>query len=74
MNFDILSEELLEPFNVSTPISESILVGTVCCHCTISIKYKYTMGDLINSDMLDFDVILGIDWLHACYTLVDCKT
>ena len=24
--------------------------------------------------MVDFDVILGMDWLHACYSLVDCWT
>ena len=24
--------------------------------------------------MVDFDVILGMDWLHSCYALVDCRT
>ncbi|XP_069154441.1 uncharacterized protein [Solanum lycopersicum] len=24
--------------------------------------------------MLDFDVILGMDWLHSCYDSVDCRT
>ena len=24
--------------------------------------------------MVDFDVILGMDWLHSCYAIVDCKT
>uniref|UniRef100_M1D8Q5 Gag-pol polyprotein n=1 Tax=Solanum tuberosum TaxID=4113 RepID=M1D8Q5_SOLTU len=24
--------------------------------------------------MVDFVVILGMDWLHSCYTLVDCRT
>ena len=24
--------------------------------------------------MLDFDIILGMDWLHACFTSIDCKT
>ena len=24
--------------------------------------------------MVDFDVILGMDWLHSCYDLVDCRT
>ena len=22
--------------------------------------------------MVDFDVILGMDWLHSCYASVDC--
>ncbi|WMV08752.1 hypothetical protein MTR67_002137 [Solanum verrucosum] len=24
--------------------------------------------------MLDFDIILGIDWMHSCYTSIDCRT
>ena len=24
--------------------------------------------------MVDFDVIIGMDWLHSCYTSVDCRT
>ena len=23
--------------------------------------------------MEDFDVILGMDWLHSCYALFDCR-
>ena len=25
-------------------------------------------------DMVNFDVILGIDWLHACFDSIDCRT
>lgn len=60
MNFDILHEEILEPFNVSRRISDSILVATVCWYCTISINYKNTMDNLIESNMLDIDVILDM--------------
>ena len=24
--------------------------------------------------MLDLDVILGMDWLHACFASIDCRT
>ena len=24
--------------------------------------------------MLDFDIILGMDWLHACFASIDCRT
>lgn len=24
--------------------------------------------------MLDFDVILGMDWLHSCYASIDYRT
>ncbi|KAH0773627.1 hypothetical protein KY290_010764 [Solanum tuberosum] len=26
------------------------------------------------TNMLDFDVILGMDWLHACFASIDCRT
>ena len=24
--------------------------------------------------MLGFDIILGMDWLHACFASIDCRT
>ncbi|KAH0688918.1 hypothetical protein KY289_016276 [Solanum tuberosum] len=73
-NFDVLPEKLCEPFCVSTPIEESILVEQVYRDCVISINHKNTMADLIELDMVDFDVILGMDWLHACYASIDYRT
>ena len=32
------------------------------------------MVDLVELDMVDFDVILGMDWLHACYASVNYRT
>ena len=29
--------------------------------------------ELVELDMLDFDVILGMDWLHACFASFDCR-
>lgn len=31
------------------------------------------MVDLVSLDMLNFDVLLGMDWLHACYSSIDCR-
>ena len=28
----------------------------------------------VELDMGDFDVILGIDWLHACFASFNCRT
>lgn len=30
--------------------------------------------DLFELDMVDFDIILGMDWLQSCYTSLDCYT
>ena len=72
--FDVLPERLCEPFCVSTPVGDSILAERVYCDCPVSINHKSTMADLVELDMVDFDVILGMDWLHACYASVDCRT
>ena len=74
MNFDVLLEQLLELFSVSTHVGESILADRVYRDCTISINHKSTMADLVELDMVDFDVILGMDWLHACYASINCRT
>ncbi|KAH0679031.1 hypothetical protein KY284_020116 [Solanum tuberosum] len=68
--FDILPERLC----VSTPVGESILAERVYRDCPVSINHKSTMADLVELDMVDFDVILGMDWLHACYASLDYRT
>ncbi|KAG5599152.1 hypothetical protein H5410_030522 [Solanum commersonii] len=70
MNFDIIPKQLSEPFNVSTAVGESILAESVYCDCPVSVNHKSTMANLIELDMIDFDVILSMDWLHACYALL----
>ncbi|KAH0765418.1 hypothetical protein KY285_001289 [Solanum tuberosum] len=74
MNLDVLPEKLYEPCSVSTPIGESILAERVNHDCTISVNHNNTMVDLVELEMVDFDVILGMDWLHACYASIDCRT
>ncbi|KAH0733004.1 hypothetical protein KY289_004192 [Solanum tuberosum] len=74
MNLDVLPEKLCEPCSVSTPIGESILAERVYHDCTISVNHNNTMVDLVELEMVDFDVISGMDWLHACYVSIDCRT
>ncbi|KAH0639227.1 hypothetical protein KY285_035813 [Solanum tuberosum] len=35
---------------------------------------RATLVDLVELEMLHFDVILGMDWLHACFASIDCRT
>ncbi|XP_070036756.1 uncharacterized protein [Nicotiana tomentosiformis] len=32
------------------------------------------MDDLIELGMVDFDLIMGIDWLYSCFAQLDCRT
>ena len=36
----------------------------------ISVGGRDTLIDLIELDMVNFDVILGMDWLHSCYAFL----
>ncbi|KAG5571184.1 hypothetical protein H5410_060950 [Solanum commersonii] len=71
MNFDILPEKLCEPFGVSTPVVESILIERVYRD---SINHKSIMANLVELDIVDFDGIPGMDWLHSFYDSIDCRT
>ena len=56
--FEILPEKLCYPFYVSTPVGESILDERVYRDWPISINNKNTMADLVEFDMVYYDVIL----------------
>ena len=38
--------------------------------CRVSIYHMDTIADLVELDMVDFDVILVIDWLHAYGSII----
>ncbi|KAH0689476.1 hypothetical protein KY289_016834 [Solanum tuberosum] len=61
-----------EQENSPDVLIESILAERVYRDCHVSINHKDTMADLVELDMVDFDIILGMDWLHACYASIDC--
>ena len=37
------------------------------------IKGRKLLADLVLLDVMDFDVILGMDWLSQHYAIVDCQ-
>ena len=61
MNFEVSPEQLREQLSVSTPYCESILAKRVYHDCPVAFSHKSTMDDLIELDMVDFDVIIGMD-------------
>ena len=73
MKFKILPDILDEPFSVITPVGDSVVVNRVYKGCTISLPNRFTLVDLIELDILDFDVILGMNWLHACFASIDLR-
>ena len=42
-------------------------------HAPISIAESIFLGDLIQFDLLDFDIILRMNWLCTCGVTIACK-
>ncbi|XP_070026702.1 uncharacterized protein [Nicotiana sylvestris] len=57
---------------VSTPVGDSIMVDRVHRSCVIVIGGLETCVDLLLLDMVDFDIILGMDWLSPYHAILDC--
>ncbi|XP_070013170.1 uncharacterized protein [Nicotiana sylvestris] len=71
--FGIVPEILSDPFVVSIPTRKSILARRIYQGCTVSVCGRQTSADLVKLEMLDFDAIMGMDLLAACYARVDCQ-
>ena len=39
-----------------------------------NVANRVSYVDLVELGILYFDVVLGIDWFHACFTSIDCRT
>ena len=64
-------ELLVKPFEVST---ESIIARRVYHNCIVTIFDHDTLAELVEIDMFDVYVIMGMNWLASCYSTVDCRT
>ncbi|XP_070047357.1 uncharacterized protein [Nicotiana tomentosiformis] len=73
LDFGFDPEQLLEPFSVSTPVGDSVIASRVYRDCVIIIQDRETTADLIELEMIDFDAIMGIDWLYKYYAILDCR-
>ncbi|KAA0065812.1 ty3-gypsy retrotransposon protein [Cucumis melo var. makuwa] len=59
--------------SVSTPSGECMLSKEKVKGCQIEITSHVIEVTLLVLDMLDFDVILGMDWLAANHASIDCS-
>ncbi|XP_075478816.1 uncharacterized protein LOC142519670 [Primulina tabacum] len=66
-------DKLAEPFRIATPTSRAVETHEIYRDCRISISNQPFSADLIQLIMVDFDIILGMDWLAKNNAIVDCK-
>ena len=60
------------PLAISTPLGEMLEVNYMYRSCEIVIGDRILYADLIELPILEFDVILGMEWLSANYATMDC--
>lgn len=66
----IEAESLDRVFMVSKLIGEAIVARRVYRGCMIEIINCQTSVDLVELEMVNFDVIMTMDWLVSCYANV----
>ena len=66
-------EALEDPLYVSSPLGIKARIRMICRGCELEISGILLTVDLRVMDMLDFDVILRMDWLTAYKVVIDCE-
>ena len=66
-------EALEEPLYVSSPLGIKARIGMICRGCELEISRTLLTVDLRIMDMLEFDVILRMDWLTTYRVVIDCE-
>ena len=67
-------ETLDEPLHVSSPLGTRVRIDRICRGCELEISEILLTVDLRVMDMLDFEVILGMNWYTAQRVIIDCVT
>ncbi|XP_073277711.1 uncharacterized protein [Primulina huaijiensis] len=69
----LIPEILVEPFRIATPTSKTIETHKIHRNCIVYINEHTFNAELIQVNMVEFDVILGMDWLSKSHAIVDCR-
>ena len=67
-------ETLEESFHVSSPLGTRVRIDQIYRDCELEISRILLTVDLQVMDIIDFDVILGMDWLMAHRVVIDCDS
>ncbi|XP_038984477.1 uncharacterized protein LOC120111492 [Phoenix dactylifera] len=67
-----IPEKLVEPWHVATPLQKTEIVDTKYRDCITKIGERELETNLLQLDMQDFDIILGMDWMSQYHAHIDC--
>ena len=59
---------------LTTSVGESVFAMRVDRYFPTTLTNIVTYIEFVERDMVDFDVILEMDWLCDCFTSIDCRT
>ena len=62
---------MVVPLSIFTPLSDSLDKDVFLPECPILVGSRELPIDLVLLDVMEFDVILGMDWLSQHYAVVD---
>ena len=70
----LTSDKILmkDPMTIGIPVEKTIIVKYMYPECVVEVEGKIFPADLIELQVLEFDVILGMDWLSENYASIDC--
>ena len=71
-NFDVFPNILNEPFMITTAVDELVVSNKVHRNFPIMLPTSSSFVELLEHDIVDFDVILGIDCFHDLLESIDC--
>ena len=72
LHANVLSSSLPGEWHVSLPSGEVMRIAWVFSGCEVLVEGAQFKADLIPLDMVEFDVILGMDFLETYRAMVDC--
>lgn len=73
INISCCPKILSETFSISTPVGYSVIARRVYRNYPVIIFYKVTSVDFVDLDMIDFNIILVMDWLHSYNVSIDYR-
>ncbi|XP_073307151.1 uncharacterized protein [Primulina huaijiensis] len=65
-------DNLEEPYRVATPANRILETRTLYRDISVLIENQNFKANIIQLNMVEFDVILGMDWLAKNHALIDC--
>ncbi|XP_073132184.1 uncharacterized protein [Henckelia pumila] len=69
----LVHEKLTEPLRVATPTNKIIETLKIHRKCKMCVCEQIFDADLVELNMVEFDVILGMDWLSRNHAVVNCR-